>query len=282
MELVDISTVSPWKAFLVSLAMGIIHVVMGPDHMSGLAVLVAGTKRRETENIPRKCAIQGCRWGVGHTFGLGMMTTLFMCLRSSLPVEKISKASDIIVGVSMILIGSSSIYSSYRWYDKNKKEKLHLTGDEEAQVKHPKDGIPIDVIPVSEAHNEVHKYNMCHNHSNDNQSIETKKTVWYKYTSKLIGETSSDNSRSAYFMGCIHGVSGLSGVVYVLPVIFLNDTLRLLLYLGGFFTTSILSMTLLAYIVGSIPQKVKSLVIFSASAGVCAIGAGILFIFLNL
>lgn len=281
MELVDISTVSPWKAFLVSLAMGIIHVVMGPDHLSGLAVLVAGTKRRETENIARKCAIQGSRWGVGHTFGLGIMTTLFMCLRSSLPIEKISKASDTIVGISMMFIGSLSIYSSYRWYSKNKKEQLHLNGDMEANIKHTKDGIPIDVVPVSDAHNEVHKYNMCHNHSNDSQSIENKKTVWYKYRSKLFGETSSDNSRSAYFLGCIHGISGLSGVVYVLPVIFLNDTLRLLLYLGGFFMTSILSMTLLGYIVGIIPQKVKSLIIFSASAGVCAIGAGILFIFLT-
>lgn len=276
---IDFVNLSPFKTFLYSLVLGISHVVMGPDHMSAITVLVAGAKRRMQENINiKECALQGLRWGIGHTVGLSVMTTIFMCFRSSLPIGKIQSASDIIVGVVMMLLGSGCLVSLAKWIKKEKERRQHLIDAEKSLYVfgHPRDGLPIAIDPVSNAHIEAHQHHMVHLHVQD--GIKEPDTIWEKFHKWRMGDTYLDSPMSAYFTGAIHGVSGLTGIIYVLPVIMLDDTLRLLLYLFGFFITSITSMTVLACLLGYIPQSSKNISILSGVAGVIAIGSGIYFI----
>ena len=96
-----------------------------------------------------------------------------------------------------------------------------------------------------------------------------------------MGDTFTDSSTSAYVVGCVHGISGLSGIVYILPALFLDDTNRLMTYLGGFFMTSIVSMTGLASLMGLVPSGTKKLMVFNGVAGVSVFSVGVLWIVLT-
>lgn len=290
-NLSHISTASPWKSFCIAMAMGISHVVLGPDHVSALIVLVAGVKRREHQldnpmgflSTWKKSAMQGYRWGIGHTIGLGIMTALFMSFRSSIPMDKIATASDYIVGTMMLMVGSASLFSLYRWIKKEKMREKHLEESnyiEDGDIHfHPKDGFPTPVLPGSEAHVEAHEHHMSHTHVQDGESETT--SIWEKFKMWRMGDTFTDSPTSAYVVGAVHGMSGLSGIVYILPALFLNDTGRLLLYLLGFTVTSIGSMTILAAIMSSIPQGTKKLMILNGVSGTTVVGVGILWIVLT-
>ena len=289
-NLSNIATASPWQSFCVAMMMGVTHVVLGPDHVSALVMLVAGVKRREQQletrnnfkSVWRKSALQGFRWGVGHTLGLGFMTGIFMSFRSSIPMEKIATASDYIVGSMMLMIGSASLVSLYKWRKKEEKRLAHLQEinavEEGGSALHPKDGLPIEVVPGSEAHNEAHEHHMTHTHGEG--ETETK-SLWEKFKQWRMGDTFTDSPTSAYVVGTIHGISGLSGIVYVLPALFLNDTGRLLLYLLGFTITSIGSMSGVAAVMGLVPQGTKKLMILNGVAGTTVISVGIIWIVLT-
>jgi len=293
-NLSSIANASPWQSFCIAMMMGITHVVLGPDHVSALVVLVAGVKRREHQlnnrgsflSTWKKSAIQGYRWGVGHTIGLGIITTFFMAFRTSIPMEKLATASDYIVGIMMLIVGSSSLLSLYKWI---RREKMHLKHLEETnsieegdQNSHPRDGLPTPVLPGSEAHIEAHDHHMSHIHIQCSEEVVTEKSsLWEKFITWRMGDTFTDSATSAYVVGTIHGISGLSGIVYILPALFLNDTGRLLLYLFGFTITCIASMSTLAAIMASIPQGTKKLMILNAIAGTLVICIGIMWIVLT-
>lgn len=293
-NLSNLETASPWKSFCISMLMGISHVILGPDHVSALIMLVAGVKRREKQmetqssflSIWRKSALQGFRWGVGHTIGLGCMTAIFMTFKSSIPMEKIASASDYIVGSMMLTIGTASFISLRKWIHREKQRVTHLQQNQihelGGKILHPKDGLPLHVAPQSEAHLEAHEHHMTHIHgSQGNDIIDEKVSIWDKFKKWKMGDTFTDSSIAAYVIGAVHGVSGLSGIVYVLPVLFLNDTVRLLLYLLGFTITSIVSMTSLAAIMGLIPQSTKKIMILNGISATIVTIVGTIWIILT-
>lgn len=289
-NLSNIASASPWKSFCVAMLMGVTHVLLGPDHVSALVMLVAGVKRREQQietrdnflSVWRKSALQGFRWGVGHTIGLGFMTAIFMSFRSSIPMEKVATASDYIVGSMMLIIGSASLISLHKWRKREQKRLTHLQEtvviEEGGSRLHPKGGLPVEVTPCSEAHTEAHEHHMSHIHG---QGVTEAKSLWEKFKKWRMGDTFTDSSTSAYVVGTIHGISGLSGIVYVLPALFLNDTGRLLLYLLGFTLASIGSMSGLAAVMGLVPQGTKKLMILNGVSGTIVIGVGIIWVVLT-
>lgn len=288
-NLSTISTSSPWQSFCISMLMGVGHVVLGPDHVSALVVLVAGVKRRQHEtgdNTWRKSALQGYRWGIGHVLGLGFMTSIFMSFRSSIPMEKIATVSDYIVGTMMVLVGVASLISLHKWRKRENTYIKHIYKNDiicnNDTNLHPIDGLQAPVVHGSDAHYEAHEHHMSHIHSLDGEEvINETKTLWEKFKQWKMGDTFTDSPTSAYVVGAIHGISGLSGIVYVLPALFLNDTGRLLLYLLGFTISSIASMTGVAAIMGLIPHGTKKLMILNGVAGASVIGIGIMWIVLT-
>lgn len=292
MELTNLDTHPIWYSFCIAMLMGVTHVVLGPDHVSALVLLVAGVKRREQINDPtgkwqicKKSAMQGLRWGLGHTIGLTFMTAIFMMFRNSIPMDEVGTASDYIVGSMMILIGSMTLFSLYKWYKRKRIELLHIKDVEATHPGlHPTDGLPAPISSSSDAHREAHDYHFTHIHVDENhedEPISSPITLWAKFRRWKMGDTFTDSPTSAYMIGGVHGVSGLSGVVYVLPALFLNDTVRLILYLLGFAITSIGSMTALGGTLSIFPQGTKNVMLFSGFAGVCALGVGIMWIVLT-
>ena len=285
-----LDTASPLTSFLVAMLIGVTHVVLGPDHVSALLLLVAGVKRREHLNensnklsIWKNCALQGFRWGVGHTLGLSFMTSIFMIFRDEIPMDKVGTASDYIVGSMMIFIGSVAIFSLYNWIQRENKRLKHIEypDDEEYINGHPTDGLPLPIKYISDAHIEAHDHHLTHIHSDEDDAVNENKTLWKKFTEWRMGDTFTDTPTSAYVIGGLHGVSGLSGIVYVLPALFLDDNLRLFLYMFGFFLTSIVSMTIVGGTIGLVPASTKKLMFLNGFAGTAVLGVGITWIILT-
>lgn len=288
MKLSDINDYSDGKVFSISLLMGITHVLMGPDHISAILIFVAGARRRlqlldENKNKIKECFLQGFRWSVGHCLGLGIITSIFMCFRSSIPMSKISEVSDIVVGVMMMMIGTFSLVSLYKWYLREKRLQIHLNSTDvsnENNIFHPEGALPISIRPSSQGHIEVHSHNMSHIHENNNDTIEEPRTVWIKFRKWRMGDTTVDSPTNAYIVGAIHGISGVSGVVYILPATFLYHGARILLYMFGFFVSSTASMSVLSTCIGVFPSSNKKLMVLNGVAGISALGTGIVWIVL--
>ena len=143
-------------------------------------------------------------------------------------MDEVGTVSDYIVGSMMILIGSAAIISLYKWHKRRQRQLLHLRDIETNHPRlHPADGCPLPILGNSEAHVEAHEYNFTHRHVNENDdenSITTSNTLWSRFRRWRMGDTFTDSPTSAYVIGGVHGISGLSGVVYVLPALFLDDT----------------------------------------------------------
>jgi hypothetical protein len=291
MELTDLTTSPIWYVFCMAMLMGVTHVILGPDHVSALVLLVAGVKRREhdddngitTYKTWKESAMQGLRWGLGHTIGLGFMTGIFMAFRSSIPMDEVGRVSDYVVGSMMMFLGIAALYSLYKWVKREQKRVRHITqNDIEISDKnlHPSDGLPMNILVGSQAHNVAHENHLSHVHTTED-GVSDSTTLWERFNKWRMGDTFTDSPTSAYVVGGVHGVSGLSGIVYILPALFLDDTSRLMTYLGGFFMTSILSMTTLAGVMGLIPSGTKKLMVFNGVAGVTVLGVGIMWVILT-
>lgn len=284
-DLTDLNRYSYGGIFAFALLLGVLHVLLGPDHVTAVVALVSGVKRRNHGNgenrntVAKRSATQGFRWSVGHTVGLGFMTSIFMLFRNQLPIDTISTVSDSIVGSLMILLGVLSLMNLYAWWRREKYIKKHIN-DIETNVLHPSDGVPMEIVSGSEAHIDAHDHELTHVHRIDG-NISDSKSLWDRFNLTRIGENFSDNERGAYTMGTFHGISGLSGIVYTLPSLFIDNDLKLIIYLVGFFTSSITSMTLLGGTLGFIPGGKKSIMITNLIAGISVIGVGMLWLILT-
>lgn len=285
-ELSIIENYTPLMTFGFALLVGLLHVVLGPDHVTAVVALSSGVKRREHDEsskykLIKKSSLQGFRWGAGHTIGLGFMTGIFMIFRDNFPIDAVSKVSDNIVGSLMIILGVISLYNLYLWNNKENEKIKHMTSvDDDIKITHSVDGIPIEIVPGSEAHVDAHRYAVTHVHSLDSD-MKDSNTMWKFFRETKMGENFSDNERGAYVMGMFHGISGLSGIIYVLPALFVDDSLRLGLYLLGFFFSSILSMTILGGLLGIIPNSKKYIMATNLIAGIAVIGIGMMWLILT-
>ena len=76
---------------------GLVHALSGPDHLSAVAPLVVGQRRRGW--------LAGLFWGIGHSLGVWGVGILALALRGLLPVERLSSWSERMVGAVLIAVG---------------------------------------------------------------------------------------------------------------------------------------------------------------------------------
>jgi hypothetical protein len=76
---------------------GLVHALSGPDHLSAVAPLVVGQRRRGW--------MAGLFWGIGHSLGVWIVGLLALALRGLLPVERLSSWSERLVGAVLIAVG---------------------------------------------------------------------------------------------------------------------------------------------------------------------------------
>jgi ABC-type nickel/cobalt efflux system permease component RcnA len=228
------------------LVLGVLHVLTGPDHLSALIVLSAGSSWRS-------CQL-GMRWGCGHSTGLIVVTVIFLAANQQLDVDSFGTYCDFIVGILMMLLGLWSLrhYLRARKAVKEKREEeLAQTPSENRQSMAegtPKSSFltlldhqeePAEVLPQTlraEEPEVVDKRCCCGKCAAPTWDIKD------KMTQKL----------AAFGYGVVHGLAGTGGVLGVLPAVILDNWGRSAAYLLSFCVASILIMGAFAAIYGEV------------------------------
>lgn len=197
----------------------------------------------------KKSWIIGLSWGIGHTTGMLIIGSLFILVKGFLPVDKISAHSEILVGIMLIVIGLWAI----RRILKKKPPHHHVHPHVHTQPKF-----------LVHIHRHAHHDHADHLH-------EHKKNY-------------RQNAGTALLVGIVHGFSGFSHLLAVLPALALPTRAAAVFYLTGFAFGTVLTMVMVTLILGTIAyrsslrKKSNFLFGFSLSGGILAVGIGIFWI----
>jgi hypothetical protein len=85
-------------ALFAGLAVGLIHVISGPDHLSAIAP-IASVERRRVWAV-------GLRWGLGHSLGVVIVGLIAGLMAQMALVDPLSNTSERLVGVMLLVIGA--------------------------------------------------------------------------------------------------------------------------------------------------------------------------------
>lgn len=107
---------SPVELALTGMLFGLIHVLTGPDHLSALATLSAGSSWRSFA--------LGIRWGCGHSIGLIVMAVVFIALDGKLDFSVLNEVTDILVGVFMVALGVYGIHEGVSKFRANARGRV--------------------------------------------------------------------------------------------------------------------------------------------------------------
>ncbi len=85
---------------------GSLHVISGPDHLAALAPIALSDRTRAMR--------VGATWGLGHGLGVCALGGLGLALRQVVDVEIMSQWSELVVGLTLIGIGTWALHRSTR------------------------------------------------------------------------------------------------------------------------------------------------------------------------
>ncbi|KAF1336869.1 hypothetical protein FI667_g48, partial [Globisporangium splendens] len=106
---------SLFKLALTGMFFGLIHVLTGPDHLSALATLSAGSSWRSFA--------LGIRWGCGHSIGLIVMAVIFISLDGELDFSVLNVVTDVLVGFFMVGLGLYGVHEGLKKTKESKKKR---------------------------------------------------------------------------------------------------------------------------------------------------------------
>jgi hypothetical protein len=242
------------------IAMGTLHVLAGPDHLSALATLSAGSSY--------KAFAVGIRWGLGHSSGLIVITVVFIYLKGDLDLRKIGRFGDFLVGIFMLMIGLYSAYTAVK-ANSNRIKKRNKDGEEDMST--PSFCCAREALD-HDASDTLFCANTRCSQCNFLQHVELKDP----HSQRVL----------AFIIGIVHGVAGPGAILGVLPAVEMQNWQSSCIYLSSFIITSTLSMGTFAALYGELSKRIGSTAecvellvsLFSASL---SIGVGILWITLS-
>ena len=88
------------------LGLGALHVITGPDHMVAMAPSALAK--------PRFALKDGLAWGVGHSAGVFILSLLGILAKGLFDVGQVSDIAEILVGLTLLVVGGLAIRTSYR------------------------------------------------------------------------------------------------------------------------------------------------------------------------
>ncbi|KAJ0392716.1 hypothetical protein ATCC90586_009332 [Pythium insidiosum] len=241
------------KIALTGMLMGVVHVLTGPDHLSALIVLSAGSSWRS-------CQL-GMRWGVGHSVGLIVVTAIFLALHKRFDVDKFGNYCDFGVGILMIALGLWGFGNYWKIRPavestsalKNKEQQtatrsqLELEAQAQQQHHHPhtlssvlraRDGRPEEEPLLGPTEPDAKRI-CCGLFRRSQANIKDAKT----------------QRITAFMYGIAHGLAGTGGVLGVMPAVILNDWIKSWAYLLSFCAASILTMGAFAATYGELTGR---------------------------
>ncbi|CAI5719524.1 unnamed protein product [Hyaloperonospora brassicae] len=278
------------------LLMGLVHVLTGPDHLSALIVLSAGSSWRS-------CQL-GLRWGCGHSTGLVVVTACFLALGQHVNVNAFGTDCDFLVGFLMIGLGLWSLrhylllrhqllqqppppLAEATWLLRQDVERPLV----DAAQTNDTDGATHETGP-SPAWNKSPRLTARDGRHDDNDD-DTTTTTAPAATRCCCGLVQADikNPRTqqltAFAYGTAHGLAGTGGVLGVLPAVILNDWTKSSAYLGAFCLSSIATMGAFAALYGEVTGRVSrvsaaSLVRIGVFSSCVSLGVGVMWVALVL
>ncbi len=198
--------------FIAALIASILHVITGPDHLAAVVPFAIESKKRAWKI--------GLFWGIGHLLGMVLIGVLFFLFREIIPVEKISKYSEQLVGIVLIFIGVWSFYKLFK-QERNHKH-LHV---------HANDDLTI--------HKHEHHHDDHNNHTHHHEGIK-------------------QGNFASLSVGFLHGLAGIAHFILFLPVASFNDKIDSIYYLIGTAIGILVAMTVFAFVVGRISSYAKN------------------------
>ncbi|TYZ51417.1 hypothetical protein PybrP1_012116 [[Pythium] brassicae (nom. inval.)] len=237
------------------LLMGVVHVLTGPDHLSALIVLSAGSSWRSAQ--------LGMRWGCGHSTGLVVVTAAFLALNQQLDVETFGSYCDFMVGFLMIGLGLWSLRHYLRL-----RAKVQLEGgdtDVEAALS-PAAALETTPLRAAELEHVISEHGL-HHHESDNTAhghahgmglhSHGGAGAWCARLCEADIKNPTTQKLTAFAYGTMHGLAGTGGILGVLPAVILNDWAKSSAYLGSFCVASILIMGVFAACYGEITGRMS-------------------------
>ncbi|KAG6619346.1 uncharacterized protein IUM83_13531 [Phytophthora cinnamomi] len=252
------------------LLLGLVHVLTGPDHLSALIVLSAGSSWRS-------CQL-GMRWGCGHSTGLVVVTACFLALNQHLDVDAFGSYCDFMVGFLMMGLGLWSL--RHYWLLRRRLRLKHRPAGEMTplQLEAELQRLQEDVDSDSEVQKILHSHHL--DHKGPSQTVQedrpaTKTCCFGLVTADIKNPHTQKLTAFAY--GTAHGLAGTGGILGVLPAVILNDWAKSSAYLGAFCVSSIFTMGGFAALYGEVTGRMSrfsdlSLVrvgIFSSCVSIC-------------
>lgn len=253
------------------LLLGIVHVITGPDHLSALIVLSAGSSWRS--------ATLGMRWGLGHSTGLIIVTAFFLAMSQELDINSIGTYCDFLVGILMMMLGLWSLRHYLRMRKEYHQQKLlsglaGMEGGAAAEAAaamhlhhHTHHGAP-SPSPQTSYTRETNGGALEEGSSDHDPTVIRKEPFDESLTTKrccfnLCTAPSSDIKNpatqkvTAFVYGVAHGLAGTGGVLGVLPAVVLNDWARSSAYLLSFCVASIFIMGVFAATYGELTGRLS-------------------------
>lgn len=228
-SLVLLSIVHPVWGGLIA---GLLHTVLGPDHLSSIITLSAcqGTK----------AFWFGIRWALGHLGGMVVIGTLYLLLRAHAShgaIEMYEHYADLFVGAAMVSFGCYFFFRSDKYFDVewNPKQASCACHSHRAGPT----GASAPLLPTTSAHPHRHGSTTPHDPPADGGSQQDEGIM---------------RKAGAYGIGFLQGVACPAGLV---GVVFLKhyDLPQMIGFTAVFFVTATLAMGCLAAAYGTMTQK---------------------------
>lgn len=172
----------------------------------------------ETKKTPWKI---GTFWGLGHVVGMLLIGGIFLAFKEYIPVGAISKHSEELVGIVLIGIGFWAFYRIFKPSKHHNHPHVHTNGE-----------------------------TFVHIHEHEHQDNKKNK---HTHPKKI-----KQNFLSAFGVGVLHGLAGVSHFLLLLPVLGFKNDASGLQYLIGFAIGTIFAMTAFALVIGQIAKFSKN------------------------
>lgn len=200
-------------ALFTGLAVGLIHVFSGPDHLSAIAPIACVEQRRVW--------IVGLRWGLGHSLGVVIVGLCAGIMAHWVAIEPFSASCEWLVGVMLLVIGTWGLWRMTRMTRIATKPFTTV-----ADIAH------------------THADGSTHHHAS-HPAIAFNAPFTASKTS-----VSTRHRLAPYAIGILHGCAGGSHLVGILLMLAFPTIAGVMSYLVGFVAGSILAMCAFAAGIG--------------------------------
>lgn len=206
-------------ALFTGLAVGLIHVFSGPDHLSAIAPIACVEQRRVW--------IVGLRWGLGHSLGVVIVGLFAGIMTHWVAIEPFSASCEWLVGIMLLAIGMWGLWRMTRMTRMTRIATKRFTMV--ANIAHTH----ADGKTHHHATHSANVFNLSHMHSNAPDTSAT-----------------SRHRLAPYAIGILHGCAGGSHLVGILLMLAFPTIAGVMSYLVGFVAGSILAMCAFAAGIG--------------------------------